>query len=67
MSTFDEEAFERKLMNLKDTQESVSQLSHWCLVNKQHHKKIVTQWLAVLKKGRTSVQQSILSVGRVSV
>lgn len=51
MSLFNEQVFEKKLLALKDSQDSISSLSDWCLQNKQHHKKIVTTWLGVLKKG----------------
>ncbi|KAJ1530647.1 hypothetical protein ONE63_005519 [Megalurothrips usitatus] len=52
MSVFNEQAFEKKLLGLKDSQESISTLSDWCLQHKQHHKKIVAIWLSVLKKVR---------------
>lgn len=48
---FDSVEFEKRLSNLKDTQESIQALSAWCLQNKSHHKKIVTSWLLVLKQG----------------
>lgn len=48
---FNAVAFEKKLLQLKDSQESINALSAWCLENRQHHKKIVTAWLNVLKKG----------------
>ncbi|XP_020296538.1 uncharacterized protein LOC109861338 isoform X2 [Pseudomyrmex gracilis] len=48
--TFDAEFFEQKLHSLKDSQDSIQQLSAWCLERKQHHKKIVSTWLQVLKK-----------------
>lgn len=41
--------FEKKLQALKDSQESINSCCHWCLENRQHHKKIVTSWLNVLK------------------
>ncbi|XP_011703573.1 PREDICTED: uncharacterized protein LOC105459332 [Wasmannia auropunctata] len=47
---FDAEHFERRLHALKDSQESIQGLSAWCLDRRQHHKKIVTTWLQVLKK-----------------
>uniref|UniRef100_A0A336MKE7 Regulation of nuclear pre-mRNA domain-containing protein 2 n=1 Tax=Culicoides sonorensis TaxID=179676 RepID=A0A336MKE7_CULSO len=47
---FDVEGFEKKLKNLKDTQEGIQGLSAWCLLNHVHHKKIVTAWLNVLKQ-----------------
>ena len=48
---FDTELFEAKLKELKDTQESIQQLSSWCLQRKSHHKKIAISWLNVLKQG----------------
>ncbi|XP_043472767.1 uncharacterized protein LOC122505321 isoform X2 [Leptopilina heterotoma] len=47
---FDSEFFERKLLALKDSQDSIQSLSAWCLERRQHHKKIVATWLQVLKK-----------------
>ena len=43
--------FEKRLMQLKDSQDSINQLSAWCLKNRQYHKKIVASWLNALKKG----------------
>lgn len=45
--------FEKRLTNLKDTQDSIQALSAWCLQNRSHHKKIVASWLLVLKQGKT--------------
>ncbi|XP_075986035.1 uncharacterized protein LOC142983092 isoform X3 [Anticarsia gemmatalis] len=50
-------AFEKRLMQLKDTQESIQGLSSWCLKQKAHHKKIVQSWLNVLK--RVKVEQRL--------
>lgn len=50
---FDVPAFEQKLKELKDTQDSIQQLSAWCLQRRAHHKKIVTSWLNILKQGKT--------------
>lgn len=47
---FDVPAFEQRLKELKDTQDSIQQLSAWCLQRRAHHKKIVTSWLNVLKQ-----------------
>ncbi|XP_021701197.1 uncharacterized protein LOC5571655 isoform X4 [Aedes aegypti] len=47
---FDVPAFEQKLKELKDTQDSIQQLSAWCLQRRTHHKKIVSSWLNVLKQ-----------------
>uniref|UniRef100_A0A1B0CEI4 Dolichyl-diphosphooligosaccharide--protein glycosyltransferase subunit 2 n=1 Tax=Lutzomyia longipalpis TaxID=7200 RepID=A0A1B0CEI4_LUTLO len=47
---FDTVTFEKNLGNLKDTQESISSLSSWCLQWRSHHKKIVSSWLTVLKQ-----------------
>lgn len=51
MADFQEDNFEQKLLGLKDTQESIQSLSLWCLKHSQQHKKIVSCWLHVLKKG----------------
>lgn len=52
-SDFNAIPFEKKLSALKDTQESIQQMSAWCLQNRQHHKKIVNSWLNVLKRGKS--------------
>lgn len=52
---FNSLAFEKKLTQLKDTQESIQSLSSWCLQKRQHHKKIVISWLNVLKRGMLSL------------
>lgn len=51
-------AFEKKLSQLKDTQESIQSLSSWCLKQRDHHKKIVSSWLNVLK--RVKVEQRLV-------
>lgn len=51
-------AFEKRLMQLKDTQESIQSLSSWCLKQREHHKKIVASWLNVLK--RVKVEQRLV-------
>lgn len=48
---FDVERFEKKLLNLKDTQDSITGLSKWCLNKRIAHKQIVRSWLNVLKQG----------------
>ncbi|XP_063222834.1 mucin-2-like [Bacillus rossius redtenbacheri] len=50
MTAFNEHQFEKKLQYLKDSQESIQSLSSWCLQHRQHHKKIVSSWLRVMKK-----------------
>ncbi|CAK1547694.1 unnamed protein product [Leptosia nina] len=50
--------FEKKLAQLKDTQESIQGLSSWCLKQRPHHKKIVSSWLNVLK--RVKVEQRLV-------
>ena len=50
-SVFNEQLFENRLVNLKDSQESIISLSQWCLQNRDHHKKIVNCWLHCLKRG----------------
>lgn len=49
---FDVERFEKKLLNLKDTQDSITGLSKWCLNKRTAHKQIVRSWLNVLKQGK---------------
>lgn len=50
---FDSLDFEKRLTNLKDTQDSIQAMSSWCLQNRVHHKKVVTSWLLVLKQGKS--------------
>lgn len=47
---FDELQFEKKLTQLKNSQESINTCCQWCLANRIHNKKIVTSWLNVLKR-----------------
>ncbi|XP_059615681.1 regulation of nuclear pre-mRNA domain-containing protein 2 [Phlebotomus argentipes] len=47
---FDTVVFEKNLSGLKDTQDSISSMSTWCLQWRSHHKKIVSSWLTVLKQ-----------------
>lgn len=49
---FDVPGFEQRLRDLKDTQDSIQQLSAWCLQRRAHHKKIVNSWLNVLKQAK---------------
>jgi ABC-type phosphate transport system auxiliary subunit len=51
MDNFDSEKFEQKLLNLKDTQDSITGLSKWCLNKRTAHKQIVKSWLKTLKEG----------------
>lgn len=53
---FDSLEFEKRLLNLKDTQDSIQAMSAWCLQNRSFHKKIVTSWLGILKQGKTQLQ-----------
>lgn len=50
---FDSIEFEKRLLNLKDTQDSIQAMSAWCLQNRTHHKKIVASWLGILKQGES--------------
>ncbi|XP_075215429.1 uncharacterized protein LOC142321322 [Lycorma delicatula] len=59
MAGFNEQLFEKKLLGLKDTQDSISGLSSWCLQQPQHHKKIVQIWLQVLKKVKIEQRLSL--------
>jgi hypothetical protein len=54
---FSEAHFEKSLSGLKNTQESIAGLSTWCLQHKQHHKKIVTCWFKIMKKGKSFTLQ----------
>ncbi|XP_019755927.1 uncharacterized protein LOC109534634 isoform X1 [Dendroctonus ponderosae] len=56
-SEFSTLQFEKKLTNLKDSQESINQCCQWCLANRQHYKKIVTSWLNVIK--RVKIEQRL--------
>lgn len=51
MGSFNEALFEQKLLYLKDTHDSIANLSSWCLSHQEHHGKIVSTWLNVLKRG----------------
>jgi hypothetical protein len=50
---FDSLRFEKKLNNLKDTQDAITGLSKWCLNKRSAHKQIVKCWLNVLKQGKS--------------
>lgn len=50
---FDSLEFEKRLLNLKDTQDSIQAMSAWCLQHRTFHKKIVTSWLGILKQGKS--------------
>uniref|UniRef100_T1HK01 CID domain-containing protein n=1 Tax=Rhodnius prolixus TaxID=13249 RepID=T1HK01_RHOPR len=50
MNTFNEPIFEHKLVKLRGSHHSITNLSNWCLANHQHHERIVTIWLNVLKR-----------------
>ena len=52
-SIFNEASFDKKLANLKDTQESIQSLSTWCLHHRDHFKQIIQSWLAAIKKSKT--------------
>ena len=49
---FSESHFEKKLSNLKDTQESIQGLSAWCLSHKTDLNHIIKCWLKAIKKGK---------------
>nr|XP_018901128.1 PREDICTED: uncharacterized protein LOC109033130 isoform X1 [Bemisia tabaci] len=57
MGELNEQLFEQKLLSLKDSQESISALSSWCLKHHSHHKKIVAAWLRILK--RVKIEQRL--------
>lgn len=45
------ERFEKKLLNLKDTQDSITGLSKWCISKRAAHKQIVRSWLKIVQQG----------------
>ena len=49
---FTEEAFAKKLLTLRDTQDAIQALSAWCLQYNKNYKKIIHAWLKTLKKGK---------------
>ena len=49
---FSDSHFEKKLSNLKDTQESIQGLSMWCLHHKSSFKQIISCWLRMVKKSK---------------
>lgn len=49
-SSFNESLFEKKLLQLRETHESISNLSSWCLAHQNHHTRIIAIWLSVLKR-----------------
>lgn len=57
VTEFDTVEFEKRLTNLKDTQDNIQALSAWCLQNRSHHKKIVASWLTVVKQGKKNFTQ----------
>lgn len=61
MEDFDCEKFEHRLKSLKDTQDSITGLSKWCLNKRAAHKSIVKCWLKVLKEGK-SLKTSLLDL-----
>jgi CID domain len=44
---FDVADFEKRLLALKDTQESIQQLSTWCLQHRASHKKVAKKKVVV--------------------
>lgn len=54
MDNFDSEKFEKRLFNLKNTQDGITGLSQWCLAKRAAHKTIVRCWLKVLKEGESN-------------
>lgn len=58
---FENLEFEKRLLNLKDTQDSIQAMSAWCLQHKSYHKKIVGSWLTILKQGLTK-KKSFFSI-----
>lgn len=52
---FNDSHFEKKLLNLKDTQESIQNLSAWCLSHKSDLHHIIKCWTRAFKKGKTDL------------
>lgn len=52
---FSDSHFEKKLVNLKDTQESIQNLSAWCLSHKSDFHQIIKCWLKVIKKRKSEL------------
>ncbi|XP_077542539.1 regulation of nuclear pre-mRNA domain-containing protein 1B [Haemaphysalis longicornis] len=52
MSGFTENALERKLAELNNSQQSIQTLSLWLIHHRKHHKTIVHVWLRELKKAK---------------
>lgn len=61
MDNFDSEKFEKRLHNLKNTQDGITALSQWCLAKRAAHKNIVRSWLKVLKEGEQNILKIFLS------
>ena len=54
---FSDSHFEKKLTNLKDTQESIQGLSSWCLNHKSDISQIIKCWLKAVKNAK--IDQSL--------
>lgn len=50
MSSFSEEALEKKLADLNNSQQSIQQLSLWLIHHRKHYHKIVSVWYKELHK-----------------
>lgn len=61
-SNFDVQHFEKKLMNLSNTQDSITGLSKWCIQRRNYHKLIVRSWLNVLKLGKLLLSAAVAKV-----
>ncbi|KAK2710472.1 uncharacterized protein LOC136026018 [Artemia franciscana] len=60
MEPFSEQKLEKRLQNLKDTQESIQSLSGWCLQYKTHAPSIVKQWLKAIRKAKVPQRLALL-------
>lgn len=60
MDNFDSERFEKRLLNLKNTQDAITGLSQWCLAKRTAHKQIVRSWLKILKEGMHEIFKQTL-------
>ncbi|GAB6031198.1 Regulation of nuclear pre-mRNA domain-containing protein 2 [Chamberlinius hualienensis] len=58
-STFNEGNFEKRLLNVNNTQECIQTLSLWCVHHKAHFKKIIEVWFKVFKKAKLNHRLSL--------
>lgn len=59
MSGFTESAFERKLAELNQSQQSIQGLSAWLIHHRKHHSQIVKCWYKEFLKGNLNLRVRI--------